>query len=79
MKVLKVKDWKELTRNRKEWKKLVEKAKTLSGCSAEEEEEETRRFIRQLLIVKAGFESQSFSFPFQYHSAIAQHPFIIVR
>jgi hypothetical protein len=26
--VLKVKNWKELTRNRKEWNKLVEKAKT---------------------------------------------------
>jgi hypothetical protein len=28
MEVLKVKNWKELTRNRKEWNKLVEKAKT---------------------------------------------------
>jgi hypothetical protein len=28
MEVLKVKSWKELTRNRKEWNKLVEKAKT---------------------------------------------------
>jgi hypothetical protein len=26
--VLKVKNWKELSRNRKEWKKLVQKAKT---------------------------------------------------
>jgi hypothetical protein len=38
--VLKVKNWKELTRNRKEWNKLVEKAKTNPGCSAAEEEEE---------------------------------------
>jgi hypothetical protein len=28
MEVLKVKNWKELSRNRKEWNKLVEKAKT---------------------------------------------------
>jgi hypothetical protein len=28
MEVLKVKNWKELTRNRTEWNKLVEKAKT---------------------------------------------------
>jgi flagellar biosynthesis chaperone FliJ len=28
MEVLMVKNWKELTRNRKEWNKLVEKAKT---------------------------------------------------
>jgi hypothetical protein len=27
--VLKVKNWKELTRNRKEWSKLVEKAKNI--------------------------------------------------
>jgi hypothetical protein len=31
MEVLKVKNWKELTRNRKEWNKLVEKAKTHPG------------------------------------------------
>jgi hypothetical protein len=31
MEVLKVKKWKELTRNRKEWNKLVEKAKTHPG------------------------------------------------
>jgi hypothetical protein len=30
MEVLKVSNWKELTRNRKEWNKLVEKAKTHS-------------------------------------------------
>jgi hypothetical protein len=29
--VLKVKNWKELTTNRKEWNKLVEKAKTHPG------------------------------------------------
>jgi hypothetical protein len=29
--VLKVKNWKELTRNRKEWNNLVEKAKTHPG------------------------------------------------
>jgi hypothetical protein len=29
--VLKMKNWKELTRNRKEWNKLVEKAKTHPG------------------------------------------------
>jgi flagellar biosynthesis chaperone FliJ len=29
--VLKVKNWKELSRNRKEWNKLVEKAKTHPG------------------------------------------------
>jgi hypothetical protein len=28
MQVLKVKNWKDLTRKRKEWNKLVEKAKT---------------------------------------------------
>jgi hypothetical protein len=33
MEVLKVKNWKELTRNRKEWKKLAEKAKTHPGLS----------------------------------------------
>jgi hypothetical protein len=31
MEVLKVKNWKELTRNRKEWNNLVEKAKTHTG------------------------------------------------
>jgi hypothetical protein len=31
MEVLKVINWKELTRNRKEWNKLVEKAKTHPG------------------------------------------------
>jgi hypothetical protein len=31
MEVLKVKNWKELSRNRKEWNNLVEKAKTLTG------------------------------------------------
>ena len=31
LRVLKVKNWKELTRNRKEWNRLVEKAKTHSG------------------------------------------------
>ena len=31
MEVLKVKNWKELSRNRKEWNKLVEKAKTHPG------------------------------------------------
>jgi hypothetical protein len=31
MEVLKVKNWKELNRNRKEWNKLVEKAKTHPG------------------------------------------------
>ena len=31
MEVLKVKNWKELTRNRKEWNKLVEKVKTHPG------------------------------------------------
>jgi hypothetical protein len=31
MEVLKVKNWKELTGNRKEWNKLVEKAKTNPG------------------------------------------------
>jgi hypothetical protein len=31
MEVLKVKNWKELTRNRKEWNELVEKAKTHPG------------------------------------------------
>jgi hypothetical protein len=41
MEVFKVKNWKEMTRNRKEWNKLVQKAKTHTpGCSAAEEEEE---------------------------------------
>jgi flagellar biosynthesis chaperone FliJ len=31
MEVLEVKNWKESTRNRKEWNKLVEKAKTHAG------------------------------------------------
>jgi hypothetical protein len=31
MKVLKVKNWKELTRKRKEWNKLVEKDETHPG------------------------------------------------
>jgi hypothetical protein len=31
MEVLKVKNWKKPTRNRKEWNKLVEKAKTHPG------------------------------------------------
>jgi hypothetical protein len=31
MQVVKVKNWKELTRNRKEWNKLVEKTKTDLG------------------------------------------------
>jgi flagellar biosynthesis chaperone FliJ len=31
MEVLKVKNWKELTRNRKKWNKLAEKAKTHPG------------------------------------------------
>jgi hypothetical protein len=31
MEVLKVKNWKELTRNRKEWNELVEKAKAHPG------------------------------------------------
>jgi hypothetical protein len=31
LEVLKVKNWKELSRNRKEWNKLVEKAKTDPG------------------------------------------------
>jgi hypothetical protein len=31
MEVLKVNNWKELSRNRKEWNKLVEKAKTHPG------------------------------------------------
>jgi hypothetical protein len=31
MEVLKVKNWKDLTGNRKEWNKVVEKAKTHSG------------------------------------------------
>jgi hypothetical protein len=31
MEVLNVKNWKELTRNRKEWNKLVEKTKTHPG------------------------------------------------
>ena len=31
MEVLKVKNWKELTRNRKEWNELVEKDKTHRG------------------------------------------------
>ena len=43
MEMLKVKNWKELTRNRKEWNKLVEKAKTTPGCSAAEEEEELHK------------------------------------
>jgi hypothetical protein len=38
--VLKVKNWKELIGNRKEWNNLVQKAKTHPGCSAAEEEEE---------------------------------------
>ena len=44
MEVLKVINWKELTRNRKEWNKLV------PGCSAaeEEEEEEAVVFTRQI-------------------------------
>ena len=31
MEVLKVKNWKQMSRNRKEWNKLVEKAKTNPG------------------------------------------------
>jgi hypothetical protein len=40
MEGLKVKNWKELIRNRKEWNKLVEKPKPTPCFSAEEEEEE---------------------------------------
>jgi hypothetical protein len=40
LQVLKVKNWKELIANRKEWNNFVEKAKTTPGCSAAEEEEE---------------------------------------
>jgi hypothetical protein len=40
MEVLKLKNWKELTINRKQWNKLLEKPKPTPGCSAAEEEEE---------------------------------------
>ena len=46
MEVFKVKNWKELTRNRKEWNKLVEKAKPTPGCGAAEEEEEEEEVIK---------------------------------
>jgi hypothetical protein len=51
MEVLKVKNWKELIGNRKEWNNLVEKAKTHPGFSAAEEEE--LQFIFQHIQEKA--------------------------
>jgi hypothetical protein len=50
MEVLKVKNWNELTGNRKQWNKLVEEAKTHPGFSAAEEEEHTQMFSSSNII-----------------------------
>ena len=81
MEVLKVKNWKELTRNRKEWNALIEKAKTHPGlwCCKRKRRRLDRRLHRPQILSGRNDEEKK---PFRSRESNTDPPshcFVTVR